>query len=73
VQRYAVSTATFSWNVSLASTTKPEPASNVTHSSEPGSFTVSAPLTTVIDSFWLMGKSYSPGAMTPTVAGSVLV
>ena len=33
----------------------------------------SAPLTTVMVSFWLVPNSYPPGAMTPTVAGRVAV
>ena len=37
------------------------------------SFTVSAPLTTVMVSSWLVPNSNSPTAITPTVAGSVAV
>src|SRR3990167_4214869 len=49
------------------------PALNVCQLLLPGSSTVSAPLTTVMTSFCEVEKVYSPGAITPTVAGRVAV
>src|SRR3990167_11532656 len=49
------------------------PALNVCQLLLPGSRTVSAPLTTVMTSFCEVEKVYSPGAITPTVAGRVAV
>src|SRR5690606_4112641 len=70
VHRYAASAATCSWNLALAATSKLSPALKYVKLPSPGSFTVNTPLTTVITSRWLVPNSYSPGAITPTVAGS---
>ncbi|MNP44658.1 hypothetical protein D3C76_1385300 [compost metagenome] len=64
-----MSTATLSWNLLLAGTLNWLPALKVSQLSLSGSLTVRAPDTTCMISRWAVPNSYSPGAITPTVAG----
>lgn len=73
MQRYAVSSVTLRLKLLFAATSKLECGRYSFHSSVSGSCTVRHPETTVTTSFLDVSKVYSPGTITPTVAGSVLV
>ncbi|MCY1444956.1 hypothetical protein D9M71_614500 [compost metagenome] len=68
-----MSWATFSWNLLSAGTLNLLPAAKVSQLSLPGSLTVRAPATTCMTSALAVPNSYSPGAITPTVAGPSLI